>query len=374
VAVLPGELQRTLRQVLPPPASVGNPVETGAVVSTGAFGSALTTLLDAPEVDAVMTVTAPTAVGDPAPGVVQGVAAAAERCGPVPVIDVRLGAPEAVWRTDLPGDPGRRFLVSVADPVVAARALAVGCRHRAHLTRPPGTPVVPDGVDVHAASAVVTGVLTRAPAGDWLRPDEVTALCTAAGLPLVPTRHVRTAREAAAAARALGTPVAVKGSVAGIVHKADAGLLRLPVSRPAEVHDAVASWIEASGEDWLGAVVQPVVPPGEEFLVGAVRDPSAGPVAALGPGGRSVDALGHRVHRLAPLTDLAVEEALDGTGLFATAHGRTLDRSAVADCLVRVAWLADALPDVAEVEVDPFVVTGPRGAALDVRVRVQPAG
>ena len=168
-------------------------------------------------------------------------------------------------------------------------------------------------------------------------------------------------------------PVAVKGYVAGVVHKGDAGFLRLPVTDPAEAGSVVAEWAARAGSRWLGAVVQPVVPPGDELLVGAVRDPSAGPVIALGPGGRAADALGHRVHRLAPPTDVDVEEMLPATGLFETAHGRALDQAGVRDCLHRVGWLADALPEIAEIDVNPLVVTAERSGALDVRIRIQPA-
>jgi hypothetical protein len=115
------------------------------------------------------------------------------------------------------------------------------------------------------------------------------------------------------------------------------------------------------------------VPPGEELLSGALRDASAGAVVVLGPGGRSADALGHRVHRLAPLPAGEATAMLDETGMFATAHGRTLDRSVVLDCLTRVAWLADAVAELVEFEINPLVVTGAQGIALDVRGRVQPA-
>ncbi len=149
--------------------------------------------------------------------------------------------------------------------------------------------------------------------------------------------------------------------------------MRLPVADADEVGRIVGDWAAAAGTDWLGAVVQPVVPPSDELLVGAVRDAAAGPVVVVGPGGRAADALGSRVHRLAPLDSRGAAEAVDATGLFATAHGRTLDRAAVADRLHRVAWLADAVPELAELDVNPLVVR-PRGAvALDVRVRVRVA-
>ncbi|WP_456870614.1 acetate--CoA ligase family protein [Geodermatophilus sp. SYSU D00766] len=225
---------------------------------------------------------------------------------------------------------------------------------------------------MRAARSVAAAVLDRRPEGDWLEPDEVAGLLAAAGVPLVPTRAAGTAEAAVAAARELGCPVAVKGRVRGLVHKADAGLVRLPVHDAGEVGRTVGGWAAAAGADWLGAVVQPLVPPGDELLLGAVRDAAAGPVVAIGPGGRAADALAGRVHRLAPLDACGAEQAVDATGLFATAHGRTLDRAAVADRLHRLAWLADAVPELAELDVNPLVVGCSGAQALDVRVRVAP--
>jgi hypothetical protein len=119
-------------------------------------------------------------------------------------------------------------------------------------------------------------------------------------------------------------------------------------------------------------VVQPVIAPGDELLVGAVRDPSAGPVVALGPGGRATDALGHRVHRLAPPTDADVDEMLAATQLFGTEHGAALDLAGIRDCVRRVGWLVGALPAIAEIDVNPLVVTPGSSLALDVRIRTAP--
>ncbi|MGY1633478.1 GNAT family N-acetyltransferase [Geodermatophilus sp. SYSU D01186] len=366
---LPADLQARLRDLLPPLAATGNPVDAGAAVGVPAFCAALTCLLDAPEIAAVVTVTAPTGVSDPAPAVAAAVQRHPEG---TPVVDVRLSRPTSVERIDLPGDPAGRFLVSVAEPATAARALGAAARRRAWLSRLPGPVSPPPGVDVRAARDVVTAVCRRASEGDWLLPEELTALCGAAGLPLVPLHWATTPAQAGIAASSVPGAVAVKGVVRGVVHKGDAGLLRLPVTDPREAAAVVAEWAGRAGDDWLGAVVQPVVAPGDEVLVGAVRDPSAGAVVALGPGGRATDALGHRVHRLAPLGDADAEEMLAATGLFATGHGRALDRAGVADCLRRVAWLADAVPEVVEIEVNPLVVDVRRAVALDVRARALP--
>ena len=372
VDALPGEVQARLRDLLGPLASTANPVDGGAAVQPAAFAAALSCLLRSPGVDAVITVTAPTGVSDPAPGVVSAATQAAIDDVPRPVIDVRLTRPTTVERLSLPGGPPGRFLVSVDDPAAAARALAVAARRRAWLSRPPEHAVPPLGVDVHAARSVVRDALSRAPEGDWLLPPEVTNLCDAAGLATVRTIWVTTAEEAVAAAAHVPGPVAVKGHVAGVVHKGDAGYLRLPVVDPAEAGRVVAEWRARAGNRWLGAVVQPMTPTGDELLVGAVRDPAAGPVVALGPGGRAADALGHRIHRLAPPTDVDVTEMMAATGLFATAHGRGLDRRGVRDCVHRVGWLADAVPEIAEIDVNPLVVDAEGGRALDVRIRIRP--
>jgi acyl-CoA synthetase (NDP forming) len=261
----------------------------------------------------------------------------------------------------------------VTEPAVAARALGAAWRRRNWLARPEGAVMPPSGVDVMAARAVVAGLLDRAPDGDWLLPQEVGRLCEAAALPVVPTAWASTAAEARTAAARLQGPTVVKGLVRGVVHKADAGLLRLPVTDPAEVGDIVAEWARRHGADWLGAVVQPLAPGGDELLVGAVRDAAAGAVVAVGAGGRAADALGHRVHRLAPLSDVDVTEMIAGTGLFGTSHGRTLAVDAVGDCLRRVGWLADALPEVEEIDVNPLIVTSESALALDVRVRISPS-
>jgi hypothetical protein len=63
---------------------------------------------------------------------------------------------------------------------------------------------------------------------------------------------------------------------------------------------------------------------------------------------------------------------MSGTGLFATEHGRGLDRHGISDCVRRVGWLADAVPEIAEIDVNPLVVDTERSLALDVRIRIRP--
>ena len=67
------------------------------------------------------------------------------------------------------------------------------------------------------------------------------------------------------------------------------------------------------------------------------------------------------------------DEMMALTGLFDTSHGRRLlTRAGVGDCLRRVGWLVDVLPEIAELDLNPLVVTERTAVALDVRIRVTP--
>jgi acyl-CoA synthetase (NDP forming) len=114
---------------------------------------------------------------------------------------------------------------------------------------------------------------------------------------------------------------------------------------------------------------------GVEVRVGAVQDPVFGPLIALGPGGTLAELIGDAAFRLTPLTDYDAQE-LVRTGkagkLLAGFRGAApADGEAVEDLLLRVAQLAEDLPEVAELDLNP-VFAGPSGCVIvDARVRIR---
>jgi len=122
--------------------------------------------------------------------------------------------------------------------------------------------------------------------------------------------------------------------------------------------------------------VQPYLRGGVELLVGGVQDPLFGPLVALAPGGTLAELIGAAAFRLAPLTDADADELVQGEKVSKLLGGfrgaPPADVRAVTDLLLRIGRLADELPLVAELDLNP-VFAGPTGCTIvDARVRVAP--
>jgi acyl-CoA synthetase (NDP forming) len=197
----------------------------------------------------------------------------------------------------------------------------------------------------------------------------VRELLGAYGIPLVEERIARSAEEAVEAALELGLPVVVKSAVPG-AHKTETGGIALDLATEEDVRAAV-------GRIGFPVVIQPMIGGGAELLAGVVQDPTFGPLVAFGPGGVFAELIGEAQFRIAPLT-LADAEDLVLTGkagsLVAGFRGKPpADAAALVDLVLRLARLADDVPEVAELDLNP-VLGLPNGCvAVDARVRLRPA-
>lgn len=374
VPELAAETQAALRAFLPPEAAVANPVDMLAAAPAAHYRQALPLVARDPNIDAVIAIFLPplaTRAEDVARAMVE---AAQELRGEKPLLAVfmqSLGVP-AELRTDTLRIPAFAF------PEPAAIALAHVARYGEWRARPaPSVPVL-HGLDRDAAAAIVARALGRGPG--WLLPDEVAAVLRCYGLRLAAQQTVATPAEAAAAARALGGPVALKAIAPGLVHKSELGAVRLDLA-PEAVEAAaqeMAARLAAAGHAPEGFLVQEMVPRGVEMLVGVVHDPQFGPLVACGAGGVVVELVGDVSVRLAPLTreDAAAQvRELKSYPLLTGFRGAPpADVEALEDVLLRVSALAEDLPAIAELDCNPVMVL-PRGQGaviVDARIRVEP--
>ena len=369
VAVLDSEVQDQLRRLLPAGAAVAGPVDTTAAVPPDVFRRCLEQVAADEGVDAILALTVPTAVADPAP-------AACSAAISKPLALSVLDQAEAV-RLRPRGSGSPDLVPAYAYPASAARALAHAARYGAWRGRVPGQ--VPAFGDLRADEAqdLVGGFLERSPDGGWLSPDQTAELLECYGIPLARTQPVTSEEAAVAAAARLGGPVVLKADVPGLVHKTDAGAVQLDLHGPDEVRAGYRALAGRFGARLSAVLVQPMIGGGTEVIIGVVQEPVFGPLVVFGLGGVATDVLGDRSARLTPLTDTdaaALVRSIRAAPLLLGHRGTPpADLAALQDILLRISQLADDLPQVAELDLNP-VIARPDGAhVVDTRVRVLPA-
>ena len=353
---------RRLRMLLPPAASVSNPVDMLASATPEQYRCATKLLLADEQVDSLQVIFVP-------PLVTQATeVATAISSGSVltskPVIATFMGSRSV--RRELGRIPAYRFPESAV--MALARATAYGAWRR----RPRGSIQTFPDVQPKIVRRVIDGALHRG--HGWLTPVEAKTLAEAAGLSIASTSLAATVDEVICAARQVGYPVALKAVGPEIVHKTEVGGVVLNISDEATLRAAFATLKSRLGDTMTAAVVQEMVPSGVELLVGAIVDPVFGPLVACGSGGVLVDLLGDTTFRLHPVTDVEAAEmigALKSATLLRGYRGQApCDEAAAVQALLRVSLLLELCPEIQELELNPLKVL-PQGArAVDVRVRV----
>lgn len=379
LSVLSAETQARLKDVLPAHASAGNPVDILGDAGPDLYGRSLAALLDAPEVDAVLTINCPTAVADSDAAAEAVVAARAAARRRKPVLAAWLGEPS--------GAAGRARLAAAGLPTYptaepAARAFArldALARFRALLLEAPdegGT----SGQD--AARPIIAAAL--AGGRDSLDPLEVQAVLHAYGVATPEIRLAASPAEVALLVQAhhADAAVALKIHSPDISHKSDVGGVIVGLRGAAEAERAAEAMLErvrAARPDARldGFLVQPAIkrPHAQEILAGIVRDPTFGPVVMVGHGGVAVEVLADRAIGLPPLSHALALDMVAQTHVSRLLGGYRdvpkADLDALADLLVGLGRLATDLPEVAELDLNPVLCDETGALALDARIGVR---
>jgi acyl-CoA synthetase (NDP forming) len=268
------------------------------------------------------------------------------------------GIPPELSVPDEQGMPGRGSVPSYSTPERAVISLAKVAEYAQWRRRPVGElPELPD-VDENAARELVRRVLADTAEGRELVDHELIDLLAAYGVPVLGTRTVTDADDAVAAAKEIGFPVVLKSTAPWLRNRADLGGVRLDLVDA----DAVRAGYAAipSGDP---VIVQEMAAPGVPTVVEIVDDPSFGALVSFGVGGLATDLLGDRAYRTLPLTDLDAAELVRAPRAWPLLNGyrgaEPVDVAALENLLLRVARLADDLPEVLRLTLDPVIVGPP---------------
>ncbi|HZU73216.1 MAG TPA: GNAT family N-acetyltransferase [Acidimicrobiales bacterium] len=342
-------------------AALANPVDLLAAARGPDYERALSAVLADDRVDAAVVIFTATMVTGP--DEVRAAVARATAASDKPVVASFLGSGDA--------PPPAGTVPCYPFPERAVAALARACEYSEWRAAPEGTRVRPAGIDRVEAAAIAESALGRG--AGWLEASEAVRLLSAYGVEAIQTVVVGSADEAAAVATSMGGPVALKAD--GPVHKTELGGVVLGLKGADEVRRAYDDMSGRLGSKMKGAVLQPMAPAGTETIVGLLQDPAFGPLVMFGMGGVATELIGDHTFRVAPLTDVAAADmvrSLRLSPLLTGFRGRAAaDTAALEDLLVRVAELGADHPEVAEIDLNPVVVSPAGAVVLDVKVRVE---
>ncbi|WP_250279521.1 bifunctional GNAT family N-acetyltransferase/acetate--CoA ligase family protein [Frankia sp. Cppng1_Ct_nod] len=301
------------------------------------------------------------------PGPVAVAVAAAAQVVDVPVLATVLGIEVPPELAPVPGYPS---------PEGAVAALVRAVSYARWRAEPTGS--VPDlARRVEEARTLLAGC------GGPLDDARTAELLDCYGIDVQPFITVGSADEAVLAAERLGWPVALKARIRPYRHRPELGGQRLDLAGPMALRAAWSSMTTqlGVGRGDLGQdgadgsfVVQRMAPAGIAVVVGSLEHPRYGPLVSFGLAGPATDLLGDRAHHILPLTDVDAAKLVRSVRaaplLFGYRGAEKVDVAALELLLMRVARLADDLPDVASLTLHPVIVSRSSVTVLSAEVAV----
>jgi acyl-CoA synthetase (NDP forming) len=209
----------------------------------------------------------------------------------------------------------------------------------------------------------------------YLLEHECKAILRSIGVPTTSCLVAKSAEETVSMSEAIGYPVVLKILSPEIIHKSDAGGVKLNLGR-GEARGAYSELVaKFKDRNVVGVSVQEMAEPGLEVIVGATRDATFGPVLMFGLGGVFVEVLKDVSFRVIPVTQRDAQEMIkeiEGYQLLQGYRGQSADLASLRDILLKISELVTTYPAIKEVDLNP-VFAYPKGSlVVDARMILAP--
>jgi acetate---CoA ligase (ADP-forming) subunit beta len=180
------------------------------------------------------------------------------------------------------------------------------------------------------------------------------------GIPVTKEELTHSPEEAAAMAKRIGFPVAVKACGPDLMHKTEAGCIRLNIGTEQEAAAAYGQVVAAASVELEGVLIQEMVPGLRELVLGLTRDPQFGPCVMLGLGGVMAEIINDTVFRVAPFDAVEAEDMtreLRAKAVFEPFRGEpATDLAAVCRCLTALGEIGLAHSEIFEIDINPLKI------------------
>jgi acetyltransferase len=361
----------TLKKILPPTASLNNPIDLIANAQHEEYEATLREILKDKAVHSSIVILTPTAFTDvdKISEVIVKVAKEFKKpvlCCFLGVYDVSSG----IEILEENGIPDYRF------PESAARALSEMTNFTRWLRRPQ-TRVKKFKVNKSKAKKIIDSV--KKEGRPFLLEKESYEILKAYNFPVVTSIMAENEAQATEAAEKIGFPVALKVASPDVLHKFDFGGVKLNLKNKTEVRKGFQEILKnvlARKPDAKirGMIVEEMASEGKEIILGMNRDPQFGPILMFGLGGIYVEALEDVTFRLAPIRELTATHMITRTKTHKILKGfrgeKAFDIDAITDCLKRLSQLVTDFDDIKELDINPLIVyeKGKGCAIVDARI------
>ena len=360
---------------LPPQWSHRNPVDVLGDAKSKLVAKAAQIVLRDPGVDALLVIITPQAMTNPT-------AVAKEICAQAgatskPVLAAWVGGASMREGTGLLNDAGIPTYQTPEQAIKAFMTLVSYARNLETLYETPKDVRVDLPVHRDVLRGRFAAALTRTEGA--LSESLSKELLAFYGIPVTRPAPAVTADEAVRAAEAAGYPVVLKILSPDITHKTDVGGVALDLPDAAAVRAAFAAMLEtvarkAPGARLDGVTVQKMVRAGDglEMILGIKKDPTFGTVIMAGMGGTAAEIYGDRAIGFPPLTERLARRMIDALRMRPLLRGYRGRPAAAVDklveTLIRLSYLAADFTEIAELDINPLLVTAEGVTALDARV------
>lgn len=369
-------LEKTFGKDVPPYGSTKNPIDLTGQGREDDYVRVLAKALKESAIHGVIALHCEMSISDPDSLSRKIVTTLAE--GPAkPVALAMIGGEKMERCIDLLHDAG---IPAYSYPEAAVSALAAYFGWRRYVNEKKER-IEPLDVDFTA----IRSIIERARRMNRLQLLEVEAkeILEILGLKVPRAIAARSLEECVRAASTIGYPVVLKVISPDIIHKTEAGGIKIGLADEEEVAQGYKSIMASCRKTFpraaiRGISVNEMIRGGIETIVGASTDPSFGPVVMFGLGGIYVEVLKDVVFRVGPVPKGEVRkmiEEIESFPLLLGARGEKVkDIDSITDAVYRIGILADVIRDIAELDVNPLaVMERGRGAwALDARIRLHP--
>jgi acetyl-CoA synthetase (ADP-forming) len=204
------------------------------------------------------------------------------------------------------------------------------------------------------------------------------ALLAASGIDVPTSRVIACGKDVRQAVAGMSGPFVLKMVAPGVLHKSDVGGVRVGLTNVDQVVEAVEAMhrnLRAKGIAPSGWLVEQMVSRGVEVVIGGLMDPEFGPMVMVGLGGIFVEVLKDVSFRICPIDERDAREMIEELRCAPLLRGVRGGEAAAVDALVRALVIVAGHEgiflrcshEVAEIDINPLIVTGDRAVAVDAR-------